>query len=78
MTHPTCQAHSFVNTSGGVLVFPNQLQVIGTFQATRGQAPASIPALNEWGMILLGVLFLGATMWRFRNPGKSFKLSLSI
>jgi hypothetical protein len=45
-----------VNTSGGVLVFPNQSTIPGTFQAILGQASTAIPTMNEWGMIIFMAL----------------------
>ena len=51
-----------VNTSGGVLVFQDQSQIPGTFQVILGQAPAAIPTLNEWGMVLLLFVMAGTAL----------------
>ena len=47
-----------VQTSGGVLVFPDLFPVPATFQAVLGQpaAAAPVPTMNEWGMMIFMLL----------------------
>ena len=44
-----------VNTSGGVLLFQDESQIPGTFQAILWQK-AAIPTMTQWGMIIFIVL----------------------